>query len=209
MCCRSIHNIPPERMVVIRLCHGVLARCLTSGPPLDAQDVVRVLGLPAGVTIGAFDALAAFNSPNATTAAVGRAVYTVEASLTNIVALGAWLLYGNSNDLTKLGVVMYAVRPQNHILLLNTLTEVATARSCAIMMDDRAQGAISFVHPASTFVLCKDGEHMCRPAGSLSSTPMRQPVCVSPCTRGLRRASRSRYRRQRRGQAGGCSRRRC
>jgi len=75
-----------------------------------AQDVIRVLGLPPGTAIGAFDALAAFQSPNATIAALGRAVYTVEAALTNVVALGAWLLLQGGNDLTTPGVVMYAVR---------------------------------------------------------------------------------------------------
>jgi len=95
-----------------------------------AQNVIRVLGLPPGTAVGAFDALAAFNSPNATTAAVGRAVYTIEASLTNIVTLGAWLLYGGGSDLSVLGVNMYAVSHQERQGLENILTQ-ATARQKA------------------------------------------------------------------------------
>ena len=88
--------------------------------PLAAQDVIRALGLPPGTSIGAFDALAAFNSPDATTAAVGRAVYTIEASLTNIVTLGAWLLVPGGSDLTRVGAIMHAVRHPKPDVLTDT-----------------------------------------------------------------------------------------
>ena len=103
-CCllATILRIDPDQTVWHVLVLNSWTGCL--------QDVVRVLGLPAGVTIGAFDALAAYNSPNATLAALGRAVFTVEASLTNIVALGVWLLDQYSDDYNQLGVLMYTVR---------------------------------------------------------------------------------------------------
>ncbi len=69
-----------------------------------------MFGVPPGVTIGAFDALAAYNSPNATLAALGRAVYTIEASITNLVSLGVALLFRPGESPVDLANIMFIVR---------------------------------------------------------------------------------------------------
>ena len=75
-----------------------------------AQDVAAQFGVPPGVTIGSFDALAAYNSPNATLAALGRAVYTIEASITNLVSLGVAFLFRPGNSPVDLANIMFIVR---------------------------------------------------------------------------------------------------
>ena len=74
------------------------------------QDVAALLGVPSEVTIGSFDALAAYSSPNATLAALGRTVYTIEASLTNVVSLGVALLFEYGSSPVELANIMFIVR---------------------------------------------------------------------------------------------------
>ena len=69
-----------------------------------------MLGVPDGVTIGAFDALPAFSSPHATLSALGRTVYLLEAALTNFVTLGIKFLFKPGDHPIQLGNIMNIVR---------------------------------------------------------------------------------------------------
>ncbi len=158
--CSQIHETiyaADTSLTQLRLVERLPPRCVA------AQDVATLLGVPPEVPIGSFDALAAYDSPNATLAALGRTVYTVEASLTNLVSLGVAFLFQYGSSPVQLANIMFIVRHPKS--------------AAATLVDDQKS---PLPDPPLCFMVPNAPAHACYFGNSLRLTPRMPHVIHVP-----------------------------